>query len=201
MDAQPRGLEGHRERKDGQPGAVHEVLGQLPQAQRRPRPRSPGRDRDGERVGVRPGQLDAPGGAHNGAASPTGTAPPNPIQPHRKGETHAQRNRDHDDLAGQPQRTAQAQAHDQGAGGRDPRARSQRETSRTTTTFSPPPSFSAPTATGPGTSPSGTPRPGCASASSRGSRRSLATSPSTSWRRRPCSAASPPWSATCTGSR
>ena len=54
---------------------------------------------------------------------------------------------------------------------------------------------------GAGSSPSGTPRPDCASASSRGSRRSLATSPSTSWRRRPCSAASPPWSATCTGSR
>ena len=80
VDAPPGGLQGDRERKDGQPGAVHEVLGQLPQAQRRPRPGSPGRDRDGERVGVRPGQLDAPGGAHNGAcSSSTGTAPPSPI--------------------------------------------------------------------------------------------------------------------------
>ena len=39
----------------------------------------------------------------------------------------------------------------------------------------------------------GTPRPGCASASSRGSRPSWATSISPSWRRRPCSVASPPW--------
>ena len=47
----------------------------------------------------------------------------------------------------------------------------------------------------------GAPRPASASASSRGSRRSLATSTSTRWRRRPSSAASPPSSGTCTGSR
>ena len=43
----------------------------------------------------------------------------------------------------------------------------------TTTPSSPPPSYSAPTPAGAGTSPSGTARPACASASSRGSRRKL----------------------------
>ena len=73
-------------------------------------------------------------------------------------------------LAGQSQRAPRTQAHDEGA--REPRSRdrSQRERRRTTTPSSPPPSCSAPTTAGAGTSPSGTPRPDCASASSKGSR-------------------------------
>ena len=51
--------------------------------------------------------------------------------------------------------------------------------------------FSAPTTAGAGTSPSGTPRPDCASASSRGSRQNSATSTSPSWRRSPFSASVP----------
>ena len=66
------------------------LLGQLPQAQRAARPGGPGRRGDRERVRVRAGDLDAPTtSAGRGRFPLKGTAPPNPIQPHRKGETHA----------------------------------------------------------------------------------------------------------------
>ena len=59
----------------------------------------------------------------------------------------------------------------------------------------------SPTTAGAGTSPNGMLRPDCASASSRGSRPSLDTLISRNFRKSPCSAASPPWSATSTGRR